>query len=150
MRYLPSVERAGAIAAGLFAHLPEAQQANAIAGFQECIKYLQVVGGAYSEGWETPAGWVSTLQRNPLVEGYYYVLRGGSTPEDVCRAHPAVHYWYADKKVWSSTTDYWLDLSQERANATAPKKGTSVRLHLKDMEYVFEDGLLVRVINNAE
>lgn len=40
MSHLPTVDAAGAIAAGFCGHLTEPEQAMFIAGFQEAIKYL--------------------------------------------------------------------------------------------------------------
>ena len=37
---IPTVDRAGAIAASLCEHMDEKEQAMFIAGFQECVKYL--------------------------------------------------------------------------------------------------------------
>ncbi len=52
--------------------------------------------------------WVSTNERQPTDEGYYIILRADSNPNYVNTCKPAVHFWYADKKEWSSETKYWL------------------------------------------
>lgn len=53
--------------------------------------------------------WVSCSERQPTEEKYYIVLRGDSNPNYVHGCKPAVHFWYADKKEWSSETTYWLE-----------------------------------------
>lgn len=53
--------------------------------------------------------WVATNERQPTEEGYYIVLRGNSNPNFIHTCHPAVHFWYADKKEWSSETEYWME-----------------------------------------
>lgn len=50
--------------------------------------------------------WVKNEQ--PTEEGYYIVLTGDSNPNFIHTCRPAVHFWYADKKEWSSKTAYWL------------------------------------------
>lgn len=51
--------------------------------------------------------WAS-VKDSPEEEGYYIVLTGDSNPNFVHTCKPAVHFWYADKKEWSSETKYWL------------------------------------------
>lgn len=53
--------------------------------------------------------WVLTKERQPVDEGYYIILRGDSNPHFIHTCKPAVHFWYADKKEWSSETKYWLE-----------------------------------------
>lgn len=50
--------------------------------------------------------WVK--DENPDKEGYYVVLTGNSDPNYIWTCRAAVHFWYADKKEWSSETTYWL------------------------------------------
>jgi hypothetical protein len=40
---LPTVEKSGTIAVGMSEHLEAKEQAMFIAGFQECIKYLELL-----------------------------------------------------------------------------------------------------------
>ena len=53
--------------------------------------------------------WVATNERQPTDEGYYIVLRENSNPNFIHTCRPAVHFWYAGKKEWSSETKYWLE-----------------------------------------
>ena len=52
--------------------------------------------------------WVMVKNEQPTEEGYYIVLTGDSNPNFIHTCRPAVHFWYADKKEWSSETVYWL------------------------------------------
>ena len=48
-------------------------------------------------------------KEKPTKEGYYIVLSGDSDPNRIYACRPAVHFWYEDKKEWSSETKYWLE-----------------------------------------
>jgi hypothetical protein len=63
--------------------------------------------------------WVNTIERQPIEEKYYFVLRGNSNPMNVHSANFAVHFWYNDEKEWSSLTDYWLE---EYAQSQKPSR----------------------------
>jgi len=53
--------------------------------------------------------WVLAEERQPVDEGYYIILRGDSNPHFIHNCKPGVHFWYADKKEWSSETTYWME-----------------------------------------
>ncbi len=57
--------------------------------------------------------WKDAKKETPSTEGYYVVLRSGSDPKEIYSSHPAVHFWYDDRKEWSSATDYWLEDESE-------------------------------------